>query len=164
MFFGDLGTSRLYVLGLALFYAGTAAPYYVAAICALVLLVGWAYTIVCRVNPDGGGVYSSGRMLHPTLGVVGALLLFANYVVTAAISTYEAVIYIGGPFGMARELAPWLSVMAIGGLGVLNYVGSRRAGTFALLVAISAIAITAILASLTITHIPAGWGAITPPR
>ncbi len=163
MFFGDLGTSRLYVLGLALFYAGTAAPYYVAAICALVLLVGWAYTIVCRVNPDGGGVYSSGRMLHPTLGVVGALLLFANYVVTAAISTYEAVIYIGGPFGMARELAPWLSVMAIGGLGVLNYVGSRRAGTFALLVAISAIAITAILASLTITHIPAGWGAITPP-
>ena len=163
MFFGDLGTSRLYVLGLALFYAGTAAPYYVAAICALVLLVGWAYTIICRVNPDGGGVYSSGRMLHPTLGVVGALLLFANYVVTAAISTYEAMIYIGGPFGMARELAPWLSVMAIGGLGVLNYVGSRRAGTFALLVAISAIAITAILASLTITHIPTGWGAITPP-
>jgi hypothetical protein len=40
MFFGDLGTSRLYVLGLALFYAGTAAPYYVAAICALVLSAG----------------------------------------------------------------------------------------------------------------------------
>lgn len=163
MFFGDLGTSRLYVLGLALFYAGTAAPYYVAAICTMVLLVGWAYTVVCRVNPDGGGVYSSGRMLHPTLGVVGALLLFANYVVTAAISTYEAMIYIGGPFGMIRELAPWLSVLAIGLLGGLNYVGSRRAGTFALLVAVSAIAITAVLASLTITHVPAGWGAITPP-
>jgi amino acid transporter/nucleotide-binding universal stress UspA family protein len=163
MFFGDLGTSRLYVLGLALFYAGTAAPYYVAAICALVLLVGWAYTVVCRVNPDGGGVYSSGRMLHPTLGVVGALLLFANYVVTAAISTYEAVIYIGGPFGMARELAPWLSVLAIALLGLLNYVGSRRAGAFALLVAFSAIVITAVLASLTIRHVPAGWRTITPP-
>lgn len=163
MFFGDLGTSRLYVLGLALFYAGTAAPYFVAAICALVLLVGWAYTIVCRVNPDGGGVYSSGRMLHPTLGVVGALLLFANYVVTAAISTYVAMIYIGGPFGMARELAPWLSLIAIGALGALNYVGSRRAGMFALLVCISAIAVTAIMASLTITHVPEGWGAIAPP-
>ncbi|MBU0617974.1 MAG: APC family permease, partial [Planctomycetes bacterium] len=163
MFFGDLGTSRLYVLGLALFYAGTAAPYYVAAICALVLLVGWGYTVVCRVNPDGGGVYSSGRMLHPTLGVVGALLLFANYVVTAAISTYVAMIYIGGPFGMVRELAPWLSVLAIGLLGLLNYVGSKRAGTFALLVAVSAIAITAVLASLTIKHVPAGWGAITSP-
>jgi len=163
MFFGDLGTSRLYVLGLALFYAGTAAPYYVAAICALVLLVGWAYTAVCRVNPDGGGVYSSGRMLHPMLGVVGALLLFANYVVTASISTYEAMIYIGGPFGMTRDLAPWLSIGAIALLGALNYVGSRRAGAFALLVAISAIAVTAILASLTITHVPEGWGAITPP-
>ncbi len=163
MFFGDLGTSRLYVLGLALFYAGTAAPYYVAAICALVLLVGWAYTVVCRVNPDGGGVYSSGRMLHPTLGVVGALLLFANYVVTAGISTYVAVIYIGGPFGLDRTLAPWISVIAIGLLGLLNYVGSKRAGTFALLVAVSAIAITAALASLTIKHVPAGWGAITPP-
>jgi amino acid transporter len=163
MFFGDLGTSRLYVLGLALFYAGTAAPFYVAAICALVLLVGWGYTVVCRVNPDGGGVYSSGRMLHPTLGVVGALLLFANYVVTAAISTYEAIIYIGGPFGMVRELAPWLSVLAIALLGLLNCVGSKRAGAFALLVAISAVAITAILASLTITHVPTGWGAITPP-
>ncbi len=163
MFFGDLGTSRLYVLGLALFYAGAAAPYYVAAICALVLLVGWAYTIVCRVNPDGGGVYSSGRMLHPTLGVVGALLLFANYVVTAAISTYVAMIYIGGPFGMDRMLAPWLAVLAIGLLGFLNYVGSKRAGIFALIVAVSAIAITALLASLTIKYVPTGWGAITPP-
>jgi len=163
MFFGDLGTSRLYVLGLALFYVGTAAPYFVGAICALVLLVGWGYTVVCRVNPDGGGVYSSGRMLHPTLGVVGALLLFANYVVTASISTYEAIIYIGGPFGMARELAPWLSLFAIGLLGGLNYVGSKRAGTFALLVAVSAIAITAVLASLTLPHVSTGWQAVTRP-
>ncbi|MFQ5806865.1 MAG: amino acid permease [Phycisphaerae bacterium] len=163
MFFGDLGTSRLYVLGLALFYAGTAAPYFVAAICTLVLLVGWAYTVVCRVNPDGGGVYSSGRLLHPTLGVIGALLLFANYVVTAAISTYAAIIYIGGPFGLDRGLAPYVSVVAILLLGALNYVGSRRAGTFALLVALGAIAITAVLAVSTVTHIPAGFKAITPP-
>ena len=42
MFFGDLGTSRLYVLGLAFFYAGMAAPYFVAAVCGLVFVVGWA--------------------------------------------------------------------------------------------------------------------------
>lgn len=164
MFFGDLGTSRLYVLGLALFYAGTAAPYFVAAICGLVLCVGWAYTVICRVNPDGGGVYSSGRMLHPTLGVVGALLLLANYVVTAAISTYEAVIYIGGTLDMPRELAPWISLLAIGLLGALNYVGSRRAGTFALLVAVSAILITAALAAATLDHLPTGLAAVRPPR
>ncbi len=157
MFFGDLGTSRMYVLGLALFYAGLAAPYYVAGICALVIAVGWAYTIICRVQPDGGGVYSSGRMLHPSLGAVGAILLMANYVVTAAISTYEAVIYIGVPLGMARELAPWFTVVAIGLIGALNYVGPRRAGAFALVVAIAAIAVTFLLAVFTIPHLPEGW-------
>lgn len=164
MFFGDLGTSRFYVLGLALFYAGLAAPIYVAAICGLVVAVGWAYTVICRVQPDGGGVYSSGRMLHPTLGAVGAILLIANYVVTAAISTYEAVIYIGIPLGMARELAPWFTVVAIAGLGALNWVGPRRAGTFALFVAVAAIVVSFVLAAFTIQHVPAGWQAFQEQR
>ena len=159
MFFGDLGTSRLYVLGLAVFFAGTAAPYYVAAICALVFVVGWAYTIICRIMPDGGGVYSSGRQLHPTLGAVGAIMLFANYVVTAAISTYEAVIYIGAPFNIrAYPLAvPIFILVAFGLLLALNYVGSKRAGAFALLVAVASIGITFLLAALTIQHVPEGW-------
>lgn len=140
-----------------LFYAGLAAPYYVAAICLLVVAVGWAYTVICRVNPDGGGVYSSGRMLHPTLGAVGAILLMANYVVTAAISSYEAVIHIGLPLGMARELAPWFTVVAIALIGALNYVGPRRAGTFALLVAVASIGITFLLAVFSIQHLPEGW-------
>jgi amino acid transporter/nucleotide-binding universal stress UspA family protein len=164
MFFGDLGTSRFYVLGLALFYAGLAAPIYVAGICTLVIAVGWAYTVICRVQPDGGGVYSSGRMLHPTLGAIGAILLIANYVVTAAISTYEAVIYIGIPLGMARELAPWFTVIAIAALGALNWVGPRRAGTFALLVAVAAIIVSFLLAAFTIQHLPEGWRAFQEQR
>lgn len=163
MFFGDLGTSRLYVLGLAFFYAGMAAPYFVAAVCGLVFVVGWAYTVICRVNPDGGGVYTSGRLLHPTLGAVGAILLFANYVVTAAISSYEAIIYIGAPFGMDRGLAPWLAVAAMLFIGLLNYVGPRRAGTFALIVAVASVGITALLAVLIAGHIPDGWRAIQAP-
>ncbi len=159
MFFGDLGTSRFYVLGLAVFYAGLAAPYYVAGICALVVAVGWAYTVICRVQPDGGGVYSSGRALSPTLGAVGAILLMANYVVTAAISTYEAVIYIGAPLGLARELAPYFAVVAIALIGLLNYVGPRRAGVFALVVALAAVVITFLLAVFTIQYLPAGWQA-----
>lgn len=159
MFFGDLGTSRLYVLGLAVFFAGTAAPYYVAAICSLVFLVGWVYTIICRIMPDGGGVYSSGRMLHPTLGAVGAIMLFANYVVTAAISTYEAVRYIGAPFDLPANsiLVPIFVILAFVLLFLLNFVGSRRAGTFALIVAVASVAITAVLAAFTIEHLPEGW-------
>jgi len=163
MFFGDIGTSRLYVLGLALYFAGTAAPFYVACICALLTAVGWAYTIVCRVYPDGGGVYSSGRSLSPTLGVLGATLLFANYIVTASISTYEAIIYIGSPFGLAREHAPWLSVVALGLIGTLNWVGSRRAGTFALIVAVASVALTAVIAAVGLPHLPDGWQRMSAP-
>jgi amino acid transporter len=165
MFFGDLGTSRLYVLGLALYFAGTAAPFYVGAICALLLTVGWAYTIICRIYPDGGGVYTSGRLLHPLLGAIGAIMLFANYVVTAAISTYEAVVYIGAPFGLpaVRAQLPWLIpcliIVGFVFLGALNSVGSKRAGTFALLVAVASVGITALLAALTVQHAPAGWEA-----
>lgn len=167
MFFGDLGTSRLYVLGLAVYFAGTAAPYYVAAICALVALVGWIYTIICRIYPDGGGVYTSGRLLHPMLGAIGAIMLFANYVVTAALSTYEAIVYIGAPFGLTqlREEIPWLvpllTVGAFGLIAAINYVGSKRAATFALIVAIASIGITALLAAATITHVPEGWATFT---
>jgi amino acid transporter/nucleotide-binding universal stress UspA family protein len=165
MFFGDLGTSRLYVLGLAVYFAGTGAPVYVAAVCGLLLTVGWAYTIICRIYPDGGGVYTSGRLLHPLLGAVGAIMLFANYVVTAAISTYEAVVYIGAPLGLpaVRAELPWLVpvlvILAFTLLAMLNSVGSRRAGTFALLVAVASVGVTAVLAAFTLDHVPEGWRA-----
>lgn len=163
MLFGDLGTSRLYVLGLAIFYTGTSAPYYVAAVGLLLVAVGWAYTVACRTNPEGGGVYSSGRALHPALGLIGATLLLTDFVVTAALSAYEAWIYIGGPLGIPRALAPYLSVIALAALGVLNYVGPKRAGSFALAVAVVSVLVTAVLAVSTVVDFPAGWRAITPP-
>ncbi|MBI3759291.1 MAG: hypothetical protein HY269_05995, partial [Deltaproteobacteria bacterium] len=51
LLYGDLGTSRLYVLGLAIYFAGKSAPYYVGAVGLLLILVGWAYTIICRTHP-----------------------------------------------------------------------------------------------------------------
>lgn len=61
MLFGDWGTSRLYVLGLSLFYGGRASFWYMLAMCFLLVGLGWAYQILCRLYPDGGGVYSSAR-------------------------------------------------------------------------------------------------------
>ncbi len=61
MLFGDWGTSRLYVLGLAYAFNGRASFWYIAAMCLLMIGVGWSYTTVCRLFPDGGGVYSSAR-------------------------------------------------------------------------------------------------------
>jgi amino acid transporter len=95
LLFGDWGTSRLYVLGLAFFFAGRTSFYLILAMSVLVLAVGWAYTQICRIYPDGGGVYTAARHRSKLLGVVGALLLFADYVVTASLSALDAFHYFG---------------------------------------------------------------------
>src|SRR3954462_5670015 len=70
LLFGDWGTSRLYVLGIAFLVAGRSSFWLIAAMSLLILTVGWAYTQTCRRYPNGGGVYTAGRMRSPLLGVV----------------------------------------------------------------------------------------------
>src|SRR5258708_38494246 len=61
----------------------------------LILAVGWAYTQICRIYPDGGGVYTAAKQRSRVLAVVGALLLFADYTVTASLSAVDAFHYFG---------------------------------------------------------------------
>jgi amino acid transporter/nucleotide-binding universal stress UspA family protein len=95
MLFGDWGTSRLYVLGIAFLLAGRTSFYIICAMSLLVLAVGWAYSHICRIYPDGGGVYTAARRKSAVLSVVAALLLFADYTVTASLSALEAFHYFG---------------------------------------------------------------------
>src|SRR5262245_40009309 len=95
LLFGDWGTSRLYVLGLAFFFAGRTSFYLICTMSLLILAVGWAYTQICRIYPDGGGVYTAAKQRSRLLGVIGALLLFADYTVTASLSAFEAFHYFG---------------------------------------------------------------------
>jgi amino acid transporter len=95
LLFGDWGTSRLYVLGLAFLVAGRSSFWLIGAMSLLILVVGWAYTHVCRLYPDGGGVYTAGRRRARIIGVIGALLLFADYTVTASLSAVDAFHYFG---------------------------------------------------------------------
>src|SRR6476660_8054200 len=97
LLFGDWGTSRLYVLGLALFFAGRTSFWLILLMSLLILAVGWAYTQICRIYPDGGGVYTAAKHKSRTLAVVGALLLFADYTVTASLSALDAFHYFGLP-------------------------------------------------------------------
>src|SRR5260221_13292897 len=97
LLFGDWGTSRLYVLGLALFFAGRTSFYLILAMSLLILAVGWAYTQICRIYPDGGGVYTAAKHKSQTLAVIGALLLFADYTVTASLSALDAFHYFLAP-------------------------------------------------------------------
>ena len=134
LLYGDWGTSKAYVIGLAVLLAGYAAPYYLAGIIGLTFLVGWNYVWVCKFFPEGGGVYHAARRHSVRLGVVGALLLFAGYVVTASISAYEAYNY----FGLGAEAVRW-AILTIFALGVLNAFGPRLAGSVAVYLALPAV-------------------------
>src|SRR5437762_12327696 len=104
LLFGDWGTSRLYVLGIAFAVAGRTSFYLIAAMSLLIMAVGWAYTQICRIYPDGGGVYTAAKSRSRTLAVVGALLLFADYTVTASLSSLDAFHYFGLPLSKHRQV------------------------------------------------------------
>ena len=158
LLFGDWGTSRLYVLGLAFFYSGRAAPWHVLAMCALLAAVAWAYTIVCRCFHDGGGVYSAAKSTNQRLALLGAYLLFADYLVTAALSAFEAVRYFGVPAASATP-------MAIGALllmGVVNFIGPRSAGRLATTIASFTLVIVFVIAVFCVPHL--SWSGVTADR
>src|SRR2546421_12742365 len=92
---GDGGAGRLYVPGLAFLVAGRSSFWLILGMSALILAVGWAYTQICRIYPDGGGVYTAAKQRSRLLGVIGALLLFADYTVTASLSAVDAFHYFG---------------------------------------------------------------------
>src|ERR1700747_945344 len=113
--YGDWGTSKAYVIGLAFAIAGYSSFWLIAAMCALTALVGFNYMIVCRHYPDGGGVYASVRHRSEVISIVGAFLLVADYLVTAAISSLSAFQYLGVPH---PERFAALAILII---GALNY-------------------------------------------
>src|ERR1700719_942039 len=94
LLYGDWGTSKAYVIGLAFLAAGFSSLPIILAVCGVTALVGINYIVICRHFPDGGGVYSSARSQGRLLAVVGALLLVADLTVTAALSGWSALTYV----------------------------------------------------------------------
>src|SRR5438045_7008257 len=95
--YGDWGTSKAYVIGLAFAVAGYASFWLIAEMCVLTALVGINYIVICRLYPDGGGVYAAVRHRSEVISILGAFLLIADYLVTAAISALSAFQYLGWP-------------------------------------------------------------------
>src|SRR5215469_12523846 len=95
--YGDWGTSKAYVVGLAFATAAYSSFWLIAAMSLLTALVGVNYICICRHYPDGGGVYASVRHRSEIISIVGAFLLVADYIVTAAISALSAFQYLNWP-------------------------------------------------------------------
>ncbi len=155
MLFGDWGTSRLYVLGLAFAFTGGASVWFMGAMCLLLIAVGWAYEVICRNFPDGGGVYSAARQRSESLAVIGGLLLCADYVVTAALSALDAFHYVH------VSHPSWWAAGAILLVGVVNYFGPTKAGTLALIAALATVSFTLIIAIGSSSEI--GQAVVTAP-
>ena len=146
--FGDWGTSRLYVLGLAFAFNGRASFWMVAAMSLVLIAVGWCYTIACRLFPDGGGVYSSAQQRSQLLAVFGGLLLCADYVVTASLSCLEAFHYLGIKDYAILGILPVdaaLAALGILAIGAVNVLGPTKTGTAAMIVAMATVVFTLII-------------------
>jgi amino acid transporter/nucleotide-binding universal stress UspA family protein len=159
LLYGDWGTSKAYVIGLAFVAAGFGSLPVILAVSLLTAVVGYNYAIVCRNFPDGGGVYSAAREQSRLLAALGALLLIANFLVTAALSGWAAMSYFGVP---SAYIAP-ATMAAIVVLGVVNYFGPKHSGTMAVWMALPTFAVVVVivllsLPRLTTTHLewPAG--------
>src|SRR4029077_2413253 len=145
--YGDWGTSKAYVIGLAFAVAGYSSFWLILAMCALMALVGVNYMAICRHYPDGGGVYASVRHRSEIISIVGAFLLIADYIVTAAISALSAFQYLG--FGSPEILAAGAILV----IGALNYFGPKHTGALAVAVSVPTAIVVIILGLFTAPHI-----------
>src|SRR4051812_43659506 len=153
--YGDWGTSKAYVIGLAFAVAGYSSFWLIAAMCLLTALVGINYMVICRHYPDGGGVYASVRHRSEILSIVGAFLLIADYLVTAAISALSAFQYLGQYLGITHP--EWWAAGAIIFIGALNVFGPRHTGGLAFLIAVPTVVVVALLAIFAVPHLGTAW-------
>jgi amino acid transporter len=136
---GDWGTSIAYVLGISFALSGYSSFWYLMLMLALTSLVAFNYVHICRLYPNGGGVYSSVYHRSKTFAVIGALLLAADYVITMALSVLDACHYFDIPYPVLWAIGIILC------LGVLNWYGPRHSGGFALGISIATLATILII-------------------
>jgi amino acid transporter/nucleotide-binding universal stress UspA family protein len=156
--YGDWGTSKAYVIGLAFAVAGYASFWLIAAMCVLTALVGINYMVICRLYPDGGGVYASVRHRSEVISIVGAFLLIADYLVTAAISALSAFQYLGVPHPEKFAAAAILLI------GLLNLLGPKQTGGLAFLVSVPTAIVVVTLGLFSLPHLGTALGNLQPLR
>ena len=154
--YGDWGTSKAYVIGLAFAVAGYTSFWLIAAMCLLTGLVGLNYVVICKHYPDGGGVYASVRHRSEVISIIGAFLLIADYIVTAALSALSAFAYLGTPH------PEWFAAAAIAGIGALNLLGPRHTGGLAVVVSVLTALVVLLLGALTVPHLGDAWRHVRP--
>src|SRR5881227_486847 len=159
LLYGDWGTSKAYVIGLAFVAAGFSSLPIILAVCALTGLVGINYAVICRHFPDGGGVYSAARSQGRLLAVVGALLLLADLTVTAALSGWSALTYITSGaehiawIKLLRDHIALTTIAVLLIMGAINYFGPKHSGSLAVALAVPTLIVVIVLIGISAPHL-----------
>src|SRR6266513_1322351 len=159
LLYGDWGTSKAYVLGLAFLAAGFSSLPIILAVCAVTGLVGLNYAVICAYFPEGGGVYSAARSQGRLLAVVGALLLIADLTLTAALSGWSGLTYIiagAEDIFWLKFLKDHIAFTTIGVLfflGFINWFGPKHSGSLAVALAVPTVLVVIALIVLAAPHL-----------
>jgi nucleotide-binding universal stress UspA family protein len=142
LLYGDWGTSKAYVIGLAIAAVGFAALPHLLAVCALTGLVGINYIWVCKHFPNGGGVYTAAGLHSRRLATIGGLLLLADFIVTASLSCLDGFHYLG--FEESAAAKKW-AITAIFVIGAINFLGPKHTGGIAVWLAVPTVVMVMML-------------------
>jgi nucleotide-binding universal stress UspA family protein/L-asparagine transporter-like permease len=152
LLYGDWGTSKAYVIGLAIAAVGFAALPHLLAVCAVTGLVGVNYIWVCKHFPNGGGVYTAAGLHSRRLATIGGLLLLADFIVTAALSCLDGFHYLG--IVNHADAKKW-AITAIFVMGAINFLGPKHAGGLAVWLSIPTLLVVVALIAGGVPHLPA---------
>ncbi len=140
---GDWGTSLAYVLGIAFALAGYSSGLHLVMMVAFTIMIALNYVSICKLYPNGGGVYSSVSHRSKTFAVIGALMLAADYVVTVSLSVLDGCHYLG--FHNPQYWA--IAIIAV--VGAMNWFGPKHAGAFAVIISAATLLCLFILVSFS---------------
>lgn len=156
--YGDWGTSKAYVIGLAFAAAGYSSFWLIVPMCLLTALVGINYISICRLYPNGGGVYASVRHRSEVISIVGAFLMIADYIVTAALSALSAFQYLG------VNHPAYYAGGAILVIGFLNFFGPKHTGALAVMISVPTALVVMVLAGFSLPHLGVAIKHLEPLR
>lgn len=156
--YGDWGTSKAYVTGLAFSVAAFASLPIILAVCVVTGLVGINYAVICRHFPDGGGVYSAAREQSRMLAVIGALLLVAGFTVTSALSCRSGLSYLSSEtaptfLNSIKDHIAIFTAITIALIGWVNWYGPKHSGSLAVILSLPVVVIVLALLVFSVPHL-----------
>ena len=164
--FADIGTSVYYTPGILFQRFGTQSALFVDLVFIVFVLLAFNYSEVAIRFPGGGGVVSvATKAFNPMVGLVGGLLILADYFLTAGLSATSGVIYLSVLIGPLKPLVIVAALAALLVLGTLNVIGVATSAEITAVFAIAAAAtqmavVVAVIVAFGPARIVADFGTV----